>query len=375
MPQHFQKSAGARDLTLMDIAKMSEEECHHFFCKVRWKSDEQQTCPHCGSVNQHYYRRKRWQWRCKDCHGYFSVTSGTPLHGHKMDHKTMLMGLMLFTHAASGIAADRLSHEMDVQVKTAHVFLGKIRESLMASQDASLLSGVVQIDGAHFCGMPRFGRRRKRSDRLISIAGHVKEKFATGPAHRLNRAPRSRTNRTNWEKKKNRRIVMALRQVSSIEGKGAERTITVICKSENSRDAISLANRFIATGSIIMTDENPAYARLSEQIDLTTMSRKWTHKTVNHAVEFSADDGTNDNQCESYFSRMRRWVKGVSHQATPRYLADRSVEFSWREDHRRLPLGMKLELLLTALFFKGPSLWWRGYWQGHHRKEEILYEA
>lgn len=303
------------------------------------------------------------------------MTSGTPLHGHKMDHKKMLIGLMLFTHAANGIAADRLSHEINVQVKTAHVFLGKIRESLIAAQDLSPLSGIVQIDGAHFCGMPRFGRRRKRSDRLISIAGHVKEKFERNPAHRVDRAPRSRTNRTNWEKRKNRRIVMVLKQVSSTLGKGGERTISVICKSENSRDALSLANRFIRPGSLVMTDENPAYSQLSEQIDPTTMTRKWAHKTVVHSIEFSSDDGINDNQCESYFSRMRRWVKGVSHQATPRYLADRSVEFAWREDYRRLPFGAKLELLLTAIFCRGPSVWWRGYWQGHHRNDEILYEA
>lgn len=375
MAQHFMKSAAMRDLTVMGIAMMSEEQCHSYFCKIRWKSESIQVCPHCGSINRHYFRRQRWQWRCKDCNGYFSVTSGTPFHGHKMKFKQMLLGLMIFINSANSISVDRLSRDMDVQVKTAHVFAGKLREALVATQDLEPLSGVVQIDGAHFCGMPRFGRRRKKTDRVIDIAGRIKEKFGKEKTNENKRPPRSRTNRINWEKRKNRRIVMVLRQVSLVQGQGAERTITAICKSENQADALSLANRFIAPGTLIMTDDNSAYSLLSDQVDPLTKKRKWDHQTVVHSIEFSSEDGVNDNQCESFFSRMRRWVKGVSHRATPKYLADRAVEMAWRDDTRRVTLEKKLELLLNAIFHKGPSLWWRGYWQGHHRAEEILFQA
>lgn len=145
MAQHFMKSAAMRDLTVMGIAMMSEEQCHSYFCKIRWKSENVQICPHCGSINRHYFRRQRWQWRCKDCNGYFSVTSGTPFHGHKMGFKQMLLGLMVFINSANSISVDRLSRDMDVQVKTAHVFAGKLREALMTAQNLEPLSGVVQI--------------------------------------------------------------------------------------------------------------------------------------------------------------------------------------------------------------------------------------
>lgn len=376
MAQPFTKSAAARDLTLMHVANMSEDECHQYFCKVRWRSIEQQVCPSCGSINRHYYRKARRQWRCKDCDAYFSVTSGTPLHGHKMTYKKMLLGLMQYVQAANGIATDRLSHEMDVQVKTAHVFGGKIREALMTAQDLTPLSGLVQIDGAHFGGMPRFGRRRRKSDRLVEIAGRVKEKFEKKKGNAKDTPPRSRTNRTNWERcRKNRRIVIVLRQVSLNRGEGGKRTITAICKSENMIDVTALANRYIAPGSHIMTDENPAYTKLDDQVDLVAMRKKWRHDTVNHSIEFSSPEGVNDNQCESYFSRMRRWVKGVSHRSTPKYMADRATEFAWREDNRRVAFGQKLELLLTVIFNQGPSVWWRGYWQGHHREDEILFKG
>ena len=115
-----------------------------------------------------------------------------------------------------------------------------------------------------------------------------------------------------------------------------------------------------------MTDENPAYNQLSCWFD---------HRTVQHSVEFSTLDGINDNQAESYFSRLRRYVKGVAHRVEPKYLADISAEMAWREDMRRNTEGQKLEILLKAMLSHGQSKWWRGYWQGFKRPGEILWCA
>lgn len=141
----------------------------------------------------------------------------------------------------------------------------------------------------------------------------------------------------------------------------ARKRMFLVCDREG-----TTVTSYITPGSTIMTDENPAYNRLSSW---------FTHRAVEHAVEFSTLDGVNDNQAESYYSRLRRYVLGVSHRIEPKYLADIAIEMAWREDMRRRTEKEKLSNLLHALFSNGLSKWWRGYWQGYHRPGELLWSG
>jgi len=245
---------------------------------------------------------------------------------------------------------------MNVTVKTAQAFMGKLRESLYKIRCQEKLKGVVQIDGGHFGGRPRHGRVRRKSKE--DIQAHVEAKI-------MGRKQREKgKSKENWRRFKNRRIVMVLRELYPEKGDGACKTITAICTAENENYAVDLAKHFIEPGSTVMTDENPAYNQYSKWFD---------HKTVQHAVEFSTVDGVNDNQAESYFSRLRRYVLGVAHRIEPKYMADIAAEMSWREDTRKNTQMEKLKSLLGATKLNGRSKWWRGYWQGFNRPSEMLW--
>src|SRR6267154_2215999 len=116
MAQHFLKSAGLRDFTLADVAFMSEDACFEKFIELRWKNRNQAVCPHCGVVDRHYYRKTRRQWRCKDCDGYFSITTRTPFQDHKICFKLILIGIMEYVSSPNGISLHALSAKMNVQV-------------------------------------------------------------------------------------------------------------------------------------------------------------------------------------------------------------------------------------------------------------------
>lgn len=90
-----------------------------------------------------------------------------------------------------------------------------------------------------------------------------------------------------------------------------------------------------------MTDENAAYNRLASW---------WEHHTLQHAKEFSSPEGYNENQAESYFSRLRRCQYGTVHRIEPKYLKDLANEMAWREDVRRLSEGEKLNDLMNRVF-------------------------
>lgn len=355
LAQHFLKSAALRDFTAYDAACMSEVEAMEHLIKIRWGDRDHAVCPHCGGVHRHYYIKTRKQWRCKYCNGYFSVTTGTVFEDHKMGFKKILLGLMEYIASANGASHHKLCRIMDVQVKTAHAFVGKLREGLWRIQHQDQLKGVVQIDGGHFGGRPRHGRIRTK--RKEDVTDHVVNQLRG----KKKASPRKGKSRANWQRFKKRRVVMTIRELYPEKGMGACKTIVAVCSSENESDAIQLARRYIVPGSVVMTDENPAYNQLSIWYD---------HRTVQHAVEFSTIDGINDNQAESYFSRLRRYVLGVSHRIEPKYMGDAAIEMAWREDVRRKSEGEKLKLLLKATF-RGNSEWWRGYWQGLHRQGEL----
>jgi len=80
--QHYLLSAQARSLSLIEIARLSDDEAYDLFKQSRW-TDGEPVCPHCG-CEHNYHIKTRKQWRCKACKHTFSVTSGTIFANHKM---------------------------------------------------------------------------------------------------------------------------------------------------------------------------------------------------------------------------------------------------------------------------------------------------
>lgn len=363
MSKIFLKSAKVRDFTVFDVSNLTEEECHEEFQKYRWGDSGKQICSSCGVIDFHYYRLKRKQWRCKSCDSYFSVTTGTVFQDRKLPFKKLLMFMMLFLTSAAGTSVHEHARLLGIQIKTGHVNLGKLRELIVKSADKSKMNGLVQMDGGYFGGRPRKGNFHGKVD-PVAVADYVESKLRGDT--KKSRKPTSPTAYKNWKRRENRRIVMVLRQCYPQKGMGGSyRTIIAICRSENEKDATQLAYTYINPGTEIMTDSCSAYNLLSKDYD---------HKSVEHAELFS-ENGVNDNQAESYYSRMRRHVKGVSLRCTPKYIHDLANEMAWREDQRRSTLLERLKDLMHKLYHYGRSQWWRGYFQGYMRNYEILWES
>jgi len=344
MAGHFLLTPSARNFTIRDVAKMSNAKVHSIFVRLRWGSDNP-VCPKCGECKRaHRYLPSRRQWRCGDvgCQHNFSVTSGTKFADHKISLKTILMAMVLYANHVKGISASEMSRTLGVAYMTAFVLLHKLRESMVENADKEPLAGLIHIDGAHVSGRVRKPR--------------VKLKTTQTPA-------RAKTDSGANPDHPNRRIVMVLREVDPDGVIGATRTIVEVVPVESQEWANKLAKDFIKKGAKVMTDEHPAYGQYMARYD---------HATVNHSFEFSTDAGVNNNQAESFFARMRRMVWGQIHRLTPKYMYDYTTEVAWREDARRTPTSVQVEQIL-GMALKRPSTWWRGYWQGHHRDQEILF--
>lgn len=357
MAQHFSQSKAYRDFTLDDISEMTEQQAWEKFVIIRWGSLTEILCPECGTLDRHYVRRHRRQWRCKHCDRVFSVTTGTPFANRKLPFKKLLKLMFEFVSSPKGCSANAIHARHRVTLRTAYHNLSKLREVLFEQADQTPLSGIVQVDGGHFCGKPR--RPRKRAKVTSTIVNNKLRNRKAGMV------PGGKTNIEPWnkEKLKNRRIVLTLRQLSQVPGKGAERTIARIIYAEDAKHVIPIIRKYVAPGSLIESDDSHAYSSLAAWFE---------HQAVRHSQEYSTDTGVNNNQAESFFSRMRRAEYGVYHGMRPQYLAFYASEFAWHEDCRRMSLGTKFEDLMKKIFRCGISRAWCGYFQGNRLGVEYL---
>lgn len=347
MAHIFCQSKEYRDLTLLEIAELTEQHARDYLAELRWGSTTTMPCPFCDEVDTHYPRRNRGQWRCKSCDGVFSVTTGTLFANRKLSLKRLLLLFYVFVSSPKGVSANQFHAQLGIAISSAYQNLSKLREVLWEQRDLTPLSGVVHIDGGFFCGKPRRPQFRNRVTSTI-----VNHKLRNRKAGMVPNNGGYSLERWNREKLKNRRVVLVMRQLSETKGVGAVRTIVTVVGAEVSRQVVPEIRKYVLPGSSIQTDDGHAYSSLSAWFD---------HQSVPHAKMYSRLDGVNNNQAESYISRLRRSEYGTFHGMRQQYFELYANEMAWREDVRFLTLRQKFEDLTTKIFRTKESKMFFGY--------------
>ena len=93
MSQHFLLSTSARTLSLAKVMRMTDVEAETLFASIRWPDTKgEPVCPHCGCFKPYTDRRPSGslRFRCRDCEGSYSLTSGTLFAFHKLPLRTYL---------------------------------------------------------------------------------------------------------------------------------------------------------------------------------------------------------------------------------------------------------------------------------------------
>lgn len=362
MTQHFLLSSAIRDLSKFQIGEMTKDQVREKMQLFRWGSTDKQTCPACGVFDSHKFKKTRQIWRCKHCEHEFSVTSNSIFADRKMPLKKILLGIYTFINSPYGVSSVVLAHELDVNHRSAFLMLGKLREVCLRLMDLAPMQGIAEIDGGYFGGKLRKANVKKKSDPKLIL-----EAIKSGGIS--NNGKRRRylgISEKNKEKLKNRRVVIALRLRSTEEGSGAIRTITWIAPAEAEKYIHKLVERFVASGSLIVSDEGSGFSSLCITHD---------RAVVPHSQMFCTPEGVNQNQAESYMSRLRRMEYTIHHGMRPKYLADYAAHAARLEDDRRKTLAEKLMSLCRDALNTPVSPWWRGYFQGKKREDEILMHA
>src|SRR5918995_1840739 len=162
-------SAPARTLSLVQVARLSEDQAFATFRALRWhETGGEPVCPACGCCAVYEYRTRRL-FKGQGCGRQFSVTSGTTFHSRKLPVRDHLLAIAIFTNAAKGISALQLGRDLDVSYKTAFVLAHKLREAMGADQASYSPKGHVEVDGCHVGGTIRQENfKADRKDRRLA---------------------------------------------------------------------------------------------------------------------------------------------------------------------------------------------------------------
>lgn len=316
MKQHFLLSAKARTLSVVDIARMSDDEAYAAFKAVRFAENGGEAfCPHCGCDAVYEYRVRRL-FKCKACEKQFTVTSGTTFRSRKMSFQDILAAILLFVNGVNGNAALRLSRDLNCSYKTAFVLLHKLRRAMASMQAGNTLTGEVEIDGVY-------------------IGGYVR------PANmKADRAD----NRKDYNRKRRSIVTMRERRLGG-------RSRAVVVKDEKA--AIPAIMEMVHSSAHVVTDDQSAYNRFFIPFA--------DHSTVNHTKGLSIG-GVHINGVEAQHSRIRRAERGVYLQLNAAHAQRYADELSWRDDHRRVSNGQQFRNVLARATALRPDAELVGYW-------------
>ncbi|MDP2293911.1 MAG: transposase, partial [Pseudolabrys sp.] len=138
---------------------------------------------------------------------------------------------------------------------------------------------------------------------------------------------------------------------SSARRPGQGRTTTFVERTEGA--GVEIAKRIVKRSAIMHADEGSHWDALHAG---------WLTRRINHSEAYSTIEGCT-NQAESFFSRLRRMVRGQHHYVSPQYLHQYAAHAAWLEDHRELDNGALAYRALGLALGHKVSRNWKGYWQ------------
>lgn len=260
----------------------NQESCIRYLEKIRWSNGVE--CPYCNSkkISKHIERDRKDRLQCQSCTKSFSVTVGTIFHNTHLDLRNWFYIISLMLNAKKGVSACQIARDLDIRRPTVWAIMHKIRKA-MGTEQKELLEGIFQMDETYI----KTKKENKKDD----------DEGGFGGGKRPDNIP----------------------VVAVVDEKG-----NVKASKLNSLNAFGLfkfAKSIAKHGSTFHTDMNPSYKSFKPYYKV---------ESVKHAVEYVSSKGVHCNAVESFWSLLKRGIKGNYHFVSKKYLQNYINEFEFR---------------------------------------------
>ena len=143
-----------RGITTIELFQLfpDDKAAEKWFEDQRWP--EGRFCPDCGSTHTvEVPSKRRMPYRCKSCHGYFSVRKGSVMQSSKLGLQKWAIAIYMMTTGLKGTSSMKLRRELGITQESAWTLMHRIREAFVIGDDKPL-PGPVEADDAHLVVSP-----------------------------------------------------------------------------------------------------------------------------------------------------------------------------------------------------------------------------
>ena len=260
----------------------SDDSCLEYIAKQRFP-EGRTLCPKCKVSRKHHRVSGRTAYACDHCGNHIFPLAGTIFEKTSTSLKVWFYAMYLMGSTRCGISAKQVQRETGVTYKTAWRMFNQIR-TLLSDGDIQLSNSSVEVDETYIGG-------RRKGSRGRPMRGDKRSVPVVGIAQRNGRV------------------------------------IARVTKDATSKTLKSLIRKHVAPGSVIYTDEYPAYNTISE-------GRRYTHKRIKHASGVYVHGDIHTNTVEGLWSLIKRGIGGVYHSVSPDNLQSYLDEYCFRYNRR-----------------------------------------
>jgi transposase-like protein len=263
------------------------QRCLDLLSSMRWPHGP--VCPRCNS-QRYGFLQSRSVWQCKDCRKQYTAKLGTIFEDSPIPLDKWFCALWMLTSAKNGVSSYEIARALGVTQKTAWFMMHRIRLALQKGSIDRKLMGDVEVDETYIGGKAR-NMHYDRQLKLKREEGYLRKAVVVG----------------------------------MLERKGEVRSEVInYATSEWLR---AMVKKHVVPGSNLYTDEWRGYQKVG---------REYAHKVINHAEAY-VQGNVHTNSIESYWSLLKRGIKGTYVSVEPfhlfRYLDEQSFRFNTRKDN------------------------------------------
>ncbi len=265
--------------------------CLEYLWRTRYSPDgEHAHCPRCDAekvFKRYATKQQRQSWTCTACGQHVHPTAGTIFHRSSTSLRLWFHAMYLMTSTRCGISAKQLERELGVHYKTAWRMFNKIRNELMAEDEARTqpLSGDVEVDETSWGG-----KARKRMN--YSEAAKFRESKAT---------------------------------VLGMVERGGRVRLRVI-ESRRGEPLSGAVRANVNPASFIFTDDWRPYKAVGKEFA--------GHSVINHSSGSYVVGEIHTNTIEGFFGNLKTGMRGAYKAVSQRWLQSYLDEYAWRYNHR-----------------------------------------
>lgn len=265
--------------------------CLEHLWRTRHSPDgEHAHCPRCDAekvFKRYETKQQRQSWTCTACGHHVHPTAGTIFHRSSTSLRLWFHAMYLMTSTRCGISAKQLERELGVHYKTAWRMFNKIRNELMAEDEARTqpLKGDVEIDETSWGG-----RARKRM--TYSEAAKFRESKAT--------------------------------VLGMVERGGRVRVRVIEARRGEPLSGAVRAN--VNPDSFIFTDDWRPYKAVGREFA--------GHRIINHSSGSYVVGEIHTNTIEGFFGNLKTGMRGAYKAVSQKWLQSYLDEYAWRYNER-----------------------------------------